>query len=52
MNIKLLTSQILLGLIFTFNVNAQTEIEMVSVEGGKFMMGSNEGEEFNRPYVI
>jgi sulfatase modifying factor 1 len=51
MNIKLHSFPFLLGLIFTFNVNAQSgiEIEMVSVEGGKFMMGSNEGEEFNRP---
>jgi formylglycine-generating enzyme required for sulfatase activity len=51
MNIKLHSFPFLLGLILTFNVNAQSgiEIEMVSVEGGKFMMGSNEGEEFNRP---
>ncbi len=39
----------MIALIFTFNVNAQPEIEMVFVEGGKFMMGSNEGEEFNKP---
>ena len=39
----------MIALLFTFNVSAQPEIEMVFVEGGKFMMGSNEGEEFNKP---
>ncbi|MFM2196332.1 MAG: hypothetical protein RL092_1932 [Bacteroidota bacterium] len=49
MNIKFFSFQFMIALIFTFNVNAQPEIEMVFVEGGKFMMGSNEGEEFNKP---
>ncbi len=49
MNIKLFSSQFLLSIAFALSAAAQPEIEMVFVEGGKFMMGSNEGEEFNRP---
>ena len=47
MNIKLHSFAFLLGLIFTLNVNAQPEIEMVFVEGGPYLMetGSCDSEE-------
>jgi sulfatase modifying factor 1 len=49
MLLKTFSFQILLSVVFTFVAAAQTEIQMVFVEGGSFNMGSNNGDPDEKP---